>query len=128
MITIQEVPGTNVIELVIDGPVGASEFDEIVARLEAAIATHGKICVLELIKELGGVPPSKWWDDLKFGYRHMRDIERAAIVAEQRWLEVFANLVNPFFSADLRYFKPAEIDQARAWLSEMDTDAATKET
>lgn len=118
MISIQEVPGTNGLELVLDGPVSAQEFDEIVARLEAAIATHGKIRVLEVIKELGGVPLSKWWDDLKFGYRHMRDIERAAIVAEQRWLEMFANLVNPFFSADLRYFKPAEIDKARAWLAE----------
>lgn len=118
MISIHEVPGTKIIELVIDGPVSAAEFDEIVARLEAAIATHGKIRVLELVKELGGVPPSKWWDDLKFGYRHMRDIQRAAIVAEQRWLEVFANLVNPFFSADLKYFKRAEIDKARAWLAE----------
>lgn len=118
MITIHELAGTNVIELVLDGPVSAQEFNEIVARLEAAIATHGKIRVLELVKELGGVPPSKWWDDLKFGYRHMRDIERAAIVAEQRWLEVFANLVNPFFAAELKYFKPAEIGKARAWLTE----------
>lgn len=121
MISLQEVPGTNIIELAIDGPVSAQEFDEVVARLETAIATHGKIRVLELVKELGGVPPSKWWEDMKFGYRHMRDIERAAIVAEQRWLEVFANLVNPFFSADVRYFKPAEIEQARAWLAEKDT-------
>jgi hypothetical protein len=117
MISMQEFPRTNVFELVLDGPVSAAEFDAIIARLEAAIATHGKIRVLEVVKELGGVPPSKWWDDLKFGYRHMRDIERAAIVAEQRWLEVFANLVNPFFSAELKYFKPAEIERARAWLA-----------
>jgi hypothetical protein len=111
------------LELTIDGGISGPEFDELIARLEAAIARHGKIRVLELVRSLGGIPPSKWWDDLKFGYRHMRDIERAAIVAEQRWLEIFANLVNPFFSADLKYFKPAEIEKARAWLSEHDAIA-----
>ena len=118
MVEYHEIPGTNVLELTIDGAVGAAEFDALIARLEAAIARHGKIRVLELVRSLGGIPPSKWWVDLKFGYRHMRDIERAAIVADPKWIEIFANLINPFFSADVRYFKTADIDKARLWLVE----------
>jgi hypothetical protein len=118
MIDFHEVPGTNMLELTIDGAISAPEFDALIARLEAAIARHGKIRVLELVRSLGGIPPSKWWDDLKFGYRHMRDIERAAIVADPKWIEIFANLINPFFSAEVRYFKTAEIDKARLWLLE----------
>lgn len=118
MIALHEVPDTNVLELTIDGGVSGPEFDELIARLEAAITRHGKIRVLELVRSLGGIPPSKWWDDVKFGYQHMRDIERAAIVADPKWIEIFANLINPFFSAEVRYFKTADIDKARMWLSE----------
>ncbi len=118
MIELHEVPGTNVLELSIDGRIGAAEFDDLIARMEAAITRHGKIRVLELVRSLGGIPPSKWWEDVKFGFKHMRDIERAAIVADPKWIEVFANLMNPFFSAEVRYFKTNKIDEARQWLAE----------
>ncbi len=118
MFEIHEVPGTNILEFVIDGAVTGPEFDDAIARFEAAIATHGKIRVLEHVRSLGGIPPSRWWEDVKFGFQHVRDIERAAVVGDPKWIEVFANLVNPFFSADIRYFHSVDIEKARAWLGE----------
>ena len=116
MIELHEVPGTNVLELTIDGGISGPEFDAMLARFEAAIVQHGKIRVLEIVRSLGGIPPSKLWEDIKFGFKHMRDVERAAIVADPKWIEIFANLINPFFSADIHYFNTAEIDKAREWL------------
>lgn len=118
MIELHEVPDTNVYELVIDGAIGAAEFDAMLVQFEMAIAKHGKIRVLEEIRELGGIPPTKLWEDLKFGFRHMRDIERAAVVARQKWIEVLGNLIHPFISADVRYYQPSELEEARAWVME----------
>lgn len=118
MLEYREIPETNVVELVVDGAISAAEFDDVVARLGAAIERHGKICLLKEVRELGGVPASKWWQDLKFGYQHLRDIRRAAVVAHPKWIEAFANLVNPFLATEVRYFEPSEIDQARQWLRE----------
>jgi hypothetical protein len=121
MVDLREVPNTNILELVIDGAISAEEFDVILARFTEAIGRHGKIRVLEEVRSLGGIPPSKWWQDLKFGFQHMRDIERAAVVSDAKWIEIFANLLNPFFSAEIRYFKPDEVAAARAWLLESPT-------
>ncbi len=118
MLEYREIPDTNIVEFTIDGAISAVEFDEVIARFEASIARHGKIRVLEHVRSLGGVPASKWWQDVKFGFKHMRDITRAAVVAEAKWIEIFANLVNPFLAGEVRYFKSAEIDKARAWLRE----------
>jgi hypothetical protein len=118
MLEYREIPDTNIVEFTIDGAISAAEFDDVIARFEASIARHGKIRVLEHVRSLGGVPPSKWWQDVKFGFQHMRDITRAAVVAEEKWIEIFANLVNPFLAAEVRYFKTAQLAQARAWLSE----------
>jgi SpoIIAA-like len=118
MLEYREIPDTNIVEFVIDGAISAAEFDEVIGRFEASIARHAKIRVLEHVRSLGGIPPSKWWEDVKFGFKHMRDIDRAAVVGDQKWIEVFANLVNPFFSAEVRYFTSANIEQARVWLRE----------
>jgi hypothetical protein len=118
MIELHLVPGTNVYELTIDGAISAEEFDAMLVRFEEAIAQHGKVRVLEEIRELGGIPPSKVWEDLKFGFRHMRDVERAAVVAKQKWIEVVGSLLNPFISAEVRYYKPEEREIARAWILE----------
>lgn len=120
MLTFHEVPDTNIVEFTIDGPIAPQEFDDVIARFEAAIARHGTIRVLEHVRALGGVPASRLREDLKFGFKHFRDISHAAVVAQQKWIEIFANLVNPFFSADIRYFAEADIDKARAWLRAAD--------
>lgn len=125
MLEYREIPDTDIVEFVIDGAISATEFDEVIARFEASIERHGKIRVLEQVRSLGGVPPSKWWEDVKFGFKHMRDITRAAVVAQEKWIEVFANLVNPFLSAEVRYFKPTDIDKARAWLREQSDERAS---
>ena len=116
MIAYHEVPGTNLVELTIDGKIGEDEFDEVLSTFEASIGTHGKIRLLEHIHDFGGMPPSKYWDDLKFGFKHLGDISHAAIVAHETWVEALTKIANPFTSAEVRDFDSAELDEARRWL------------
>ena len=116
MLSIHTVPGTNLVELVVDGQVSAPDFDRALAHLNGAIAAHGSIRLLEEVRALGSVPLSRMWEDLKFGWEHMKDIERCAVVGHSGWIEAWTNIVKPFVRCPVRYFPEEEIEMARAWL------------
>ena len=116
MITYQEDPGSQVVEITVDGGISRAEFEEIAGKLEARIALHGKVRLLEEIRSLGALDPSTFWDDLKFSLRHLNDFSRCAVVTDKRWIEWLAKAVDPFVACQIRHFPPAEIDDARRWL------------
>lgn len=116
MITYRAEPGSNLIELTVDGKVSRAEFDGVATNLEAAIARHGEVRLLEDIRDFQGMDASAFWDDVKFSLRHMNDVSRAAIVTDERWIEWLVRVVGPALKADVRTFTPAETDAARAWL------------
>ncbi len=118
MVTIDEVDGTNILEFAINGKVSAEEFDAIVKKAELMIAQHGKIRVLEQIVAFGGMPIAKYWEDIRFGFRHLKDITKMAIVTDKEWIETISKLFTGLYSGEIRFFELAQLDQARAWLQE----------
>jgi hypothetical protein len=112
----REDAGDDLVEVVVDGRVSKAEFDAIATRLEAAIARHGKLRVLEVVRSFGGIDPSAFWADLKFGLRHLNHFSRCAVVSDRRWIEVFAKGVDKLIACEIRHFPPEQIDAARAWL------------
>ena len=118
MISYREVPGSRVVEITVDGPISRAAFEEIAGKLEARIALHGKVRLLEEIRRLDGIDPTTFWDDLKFSLRHLNDFSRCAVVTDRRWIEWFAKAVDPFVACEIRHFPPEQIDDARRWLRE----------
>ncbi len=118
MITVNEVPGTNILEMEIDGAISPEEFDQALEKFDVAIKQHGSVKVLELIGEIGTppIPWSRFWDDIKFGFEHLSDISHIAVVADQSWITAYVRLVNPFFRAEVKAFQRAELEEAREWL------------
>lgn len=120
MIEFREEPGTNLVELVIEGRVSKDEFEDIAAKLEDAIRRHGQVRLLEEVRSFGGIAPSSFWDDVRFSLRHLNDFSRCAVVAEQSWLQWMAKLVAPVLHGQVRHFPPDRIAEARAWLRQPD--------
>jgi hypothetical protein len=112
----REDASSNLVKIVVDGRVSKAEFDEIATRLEAAIARHGKLRVLEEVRSFGGLDPAAFWADLKFGLRHLNHFSRCAVISDQRWIEVFAMGVDKLIACEIRHFPPEQIAAARAWL------------
>lgn len=119
MIEVDMIPGTNIVEMSIKGSATVEEFDAALDVFNRAIAEHGSIKVLERVGKLD-TPPIPWsrlWDDIKFGFEHLGDITHVAVVADQSWISSWIKVLNPLLKADIRSFKTADIEQARAWLS-----------
>jgi hypothetical protein len=120
MIDVQEHPDSNIVEMEVAGAVTAQEFDDTLAKLEAAIARHGRIRLLERIGELD-TPPIPWtklWADVKFSFEHLSDVTHVAVVADQGWISAYVNMLNPLMKAELKQFKTAELEAARTWLTQ----------
>ena len=116
MLDYREDVSDNLVEIVVDGRVSRAEFDAVAARLEAAIARHGKLRLLEEIRSCGGLDPATFGVDLRFSLRHLGDFSRCAVVTEKRWISWLAKAMVPLVPCEIRHFPPERIAAARSWL------------
>ena len=101
----------------VSGKVTAGDYAELLPKIDAAIAAHGRINMVVLIDQLEG------WDgldaakaDYKFGTQEYRQVERCAFVSDKKWFKWVVKLMDPFTRrTDEKYFEPAELDQAWGW-------------
>ena len=118
MIEFEAIPDSNIIEFSVDGKVGKEELGELLAACEAVIAQHGKVRLLKWVKSVGGIEAGALWDNLSFGFRNLKSIERVAGVADKEWMHKLAEFSGKLVPGEVRMFSPDEIDAARAWLRE----------
>lgn len=116
MLDYKEDQVTGVVEITISGRISRAEFDRVAEKLEALIARHGKIRVLEIIHDFEGMDVGAFWDDLKFSLRHMSDFCRCAVVSDQKWVDLMSEILSPLIRFEMAHFEPGSIDEARAWL------------
>jgi hypothetical protein len=116
MLSYKEMDNLAAVEIVITDRVTTEEFDATAKKLEAFIARHGHVRVLEIIKDFEGMDAKAFWHDLKFSLRHLRDFSRCAIVSDTKWFSLWSTVVEPFIDCEVSYFPPGELEAARDWL------------
>jgi hypothetical protein len=109
----------NVYRLDIAGVLRERDFDGVRRAAAAEIRRIGKIRLLVVFARFDGWEAGANWRDLSFYIRHGDDIERIALVADDRW----RSETLMFAGADLRkapveVFRSADVARARAWLAE----------
>ncbi|MEN8236878.1 MAG: STAS/SEC14 domain-containing protein [Pseudomonadota bacterium] len=114
----KEDPEHKLVELVVDGKVTKEDFDHIATQMEAFIASHGKIKVLEDIRKFSGFELPVLWDGIKFDIQHLKDISHCAVVSDMGWVGPFSKAFGVFISCKIRTFPHDKIEEARQWLLE----------
>jgi hypothetical protein len=109
----------NVYRVEISGLLGEAEFGALEQTAAREIEGKGKIRLLVVLDRFSGWAPGNW-QGLTFYIRHGADIERIAIVGDERWRD--ETLM--FAGADLRqgevmYFAPPYTREAAAWLTQV---------
>ncbi len=100
----------------VSGKLAKADYEQFVPEFERLVQVHGKLRVLFDLTGFHGWEVSAAWEDLKFGVAHFADIERLAMVGENKWQHGMATFCKPFTKAAVRYFDHAEAAEARKWL------------
>jgi hypothetical protein len=116
MLSYKEYDNAQAVEIVLDGRVSTEEFEAVARKLEGFIARHGRVRVLEIVKDFEGMDASAFWQDVKFSLRHLKDFSRVAIVARPDTHHLWSSLVAPFMACEVEHFSSGEEDAARDWL------------
>jgi SpoIIAA-like len=116
VLSYKEMDNLAAVEIEISDRVSAEEFDATAKKLEAFIARHGRVRVLEIIYGLEGMDAKALWHDLKFSLRHVNDFSRCAIVSDAKFLSLWSTIAEPFIDCEVAYFPPDELEAARDWL------------
>jgi len=101
----------------ISGEVTAEDYEQLLPKLDEAIATHGKINLLVLIEDFDfeGFDAAK--ADFNFGTHQYRQVEKAAFVSDKKWLERMVKIMDPFTRRTAeKTFEPDQIEDAWAWV------------
>lgn len=100
--------------------VTASDYEQLLPRLDEAIAAHGTINLLAVLTDFDGYADlDATKADFRFGTHEYRHVERAAFVVDSKWMKRAVKLLDPFTRhTEERIFAPDEIDEAWAWVRE----------
>lgn len=122
MITVPATVGSeggNRYRVDVSGMLRKSEMEKAQATLVQEMAHAGKVRLLFVLDQFKGWEKGPDWGDMRFYETHGQKVERIAIVGEERWRDdalMFA--LADLRKSPTRYFLPAEIDGARAWLAQ----------
>lgn len=94
------------------------DYRQFIPRMERIIQEHGKLRVLFDMTDFHGWKWSAIWDDLKFDFKHERDVERCAILGDKRWEERLIKLFRPLLKTKVEYFDQTRREEAWQWIKE----------
>jgi SpoIIAA-like len=115
-IQLTEKNGGSLLEVRVSGKLAHEDYQHFVPEFERLLKQNGKISVLFEMADFHGWDAAALWDDIKFDAKHFSDIQRLAMVGDQKWEKVMAICCKPFTTAKIRYFERGVIEEARAWL------------
>jgi len=107
---------TGVIDLVVDGAITRTDYEALIPVLEAQIAKHGKLRVVETVRKLGPIDWSLWWRDVKWVADHRDKVARAAVITDHGWIGPITRAAAALFSGEMRVFPESQSEAARAWV------------
>ncbi len=100
------------------GKLTKEAYESFAPLVNEQIEEHGKVRILFEMHDFHGWTAGALWEDLKFDFKHWKDIERLAIVGESKWEAGMAVFCKPFTTAKIQYFDHAKLDEAKAWIAE----------
>jgi len=116
-ITLNEDQARNVLEVRVTGKLTHQDYQQFAPRFEAMIKQRGKLNILFEMVDFRGWEVAAVWDDIKLDVKHFSDVTRIAMVGDKAWEKAMSVVCRPFTTAKIRFFEPAALADARAWVA-----------
>ncbi|MCB1681000.1 MAG: STAS/SEC14 domain-containing protein [Rhodospirillales bacterium] len=114
----------RVLHGIVSGKLEKEDYDLLVPEAERLIEKSGKIRVLVELIDFKGWSAGALWEECKFAYHHLKDVERMAMVGDRAWEKGLTVFMKPFVGAELRYFDVSERQAAVDWIEDGLADSA----
>ena len=111
-----DLTNRDLIAIQVDGHLDKSDYDKITPLIEKTVKEYGKIKLYIQIDNIDGIEPKAFAEDVKTYFKHFNHINRIAVVGENDWQKLWANLANPFVSGEIKFFRHGEVVEARKWI------------
>lgn len=109
----------NVVGLHIDGKITEEEFEKIASFCEDKLKEFKNIRLYAELESYGGMAPSAVLKDVKFGIKHWNQIEKEALVTDQKWMQKITEAADTLFpNIEVKAFPVEEKKWAKKWISE----------
>jgi len=117
-IQLKEENGGKRLAVHVSGNLVKADYEGFVPEFDRLVKLNGKLRVLIDITGFLGWKDGSWWDEFKFDVKHFSDIERLAVVGNNKWEKAMTTFCQPFTSAEMRYFGDVDAEDAHKWLLE----------
>ena len=107
----------NIYRLEMSGFLRKADFEECETVLASELRRVGQVRLLFVLRDFEGWEPHTGWNDLTFYVKHCDNIERIAIVGDDRWRsETMMFAAAGLRTAPVKFFSE-DLAGARTWLS-----------
>ncbi|MGY3438668.1 MULTISPECIES: STAS/SEC14 domain-containing protein [unclassified Marinovum] len=117
-VTYTEIPEKKRVEFTVSGHISREDYEKIAHPMEAFIATHGKVQMIEVVDHFSGFDPSILLPGIKFDFKAVPHISHIALVTDIGWISPIARAVGALLPARMRVFERSELEAARDWLDQ----------
>jgi hypothetical protein len=124
-VDLHEEAAGKVLVINLSGKLTRADYKQFLPDVERLIREHGKLRMLVRMHDFHGWTMGALWEDIKFDWKHFRDIERLAIVGDRKWEAGMAVFCKPFTAATVRYFNESKYDESARWVNEGAAQPAT---
>jgi hypothetical protein len=114
--TLETISTGKFLHVKVSGKLTKDAYETFAPMVDEQIQEHGKIRILFETHDFHGWTAGALWEDLKFDFKHWKNIDRLAIVGESKWEEGMAVFCKPFTAAKIQYFDHSKLDEAKSWL------------
>lgn len=116
MVKILEGPQENIITTVAITELHSEDWDKVMVALEKKTKQFNSIRWCFEIRDFGQNPGEVNKENIRFNGLNSGSIERIALVGNKNWQGWLKDLVEPVFSAEIRFFETVYQDEAHKWL------------
>jgi hypothetical protein len=97
------------------GTLAAEDYrDVVLPTVEKALA-GGRLRVVIVMRDFGGLTGGALWQDLRMGFEHLRDWEKTALVTDIEWMRHATDLFGWMTPGETKTFTLDRRDEAIAW-------------
>ena len=108
----------KLLQIKVRGMLKKADYDRIIQIAKQAIAREGKVRALAIVEGFEGWERHEDWGDVSFMMEQGQNIEKMAIVGDEKWRDdAFAFTAKGFRPTAIEFFPASRLTQARIWLN-----------